>query len=157
MIAFEMPVEIVVETEAGFERFTIDNTRRNETFVLRLQARPIALELDPDRWILRDVNVAMGTAVEPQDIPAKEFDWSVYPNPAADGFTFEIILARPDHLRVRLIDSEGRVHTSLADKYLSAGLHRLHFDLPAVLPPGSYRVEVRTDTRTDHRGLVVIR
>lgn len=52
---FRMPVDVTVTTTAGAASFTIDDSLAWQQFVLHVDAEPVALELDPDGWILKTI------------------------------------------------------------------------------------------------------
>ncbi len=76
---FTMPIKIRAQTEDGPREFTIQNSQRNEQYVLHVDALPTAVEFDPDRWILRQV-------MSPCPVPTFErnillvngVEWSTY-------------------------------------------------------------------------------
>jgi hypothetical protein len=49
---FAMPVDIRVQTTAGPRDFTVPDSLASQVFVLPVDAEPLALEVDPDDWIL---------------------------------------------------------------------------------------------------------
>jgi aminopeptidase N len=52
---FTMPIQTVVQTAAGSQTFTLDNSLTGQDYTLHVAAQPIQVDLDPDRWILRVV------------------------------------------------------------------------------------------------------
>lgn len=152
---FEMPVDIVVVTESGEERFTVDNNQRVQTFELILHDRPIAIEIDPDRWILRadEIVVTVHTEV-PQET---NLTLTAYPNPARDRLNLSLQLSQPGHIRIRLLDSLGRSVLTLADGLYLSGSYEESFSLPSSLASGSYMVELRSLSRVVRHPVVILR
>jgi hypothetical protein len=52
---FTMPVDIRIQTTAGPRDFTVPDSLASQVFVLHVDAEPLSLEVDPDGWILRQV------------------------------------------------------------------------------------------------------
>jgi hypothetical protein len=52
---FTMPVDVRIETTAGPRDFTVPDSLASQVFVLNVDAEPLALEVDPDGWILKQV------------------------------------------------------------------------------------------------------
>ena len=49
---YDLPIQVQVTTQAGPERFVVDNTQAQQTFDLQVSAEPVSVMLDPDRRIL---------------------------------------------------------------------------------------------------------
>ncbi|MDA0377936.1 MAG: M1 family aminopeptidase, partial [Bacteroidetes bacterium] len=51
--AFALPLPVVVRTDTDARVFVLDVTQRQESWDLDLDAPPVGMEVDPDRWILK--------------------------------------------------------------------------------------------------------
>ena len=76
---FTMPVDVRVETAAGPRNFVVPDSLASQTFTLRVDAAPLSLQLDPDEWILRQIeqdvtNPAFDRAV----LVVNGVDWGTY-------------------------------------------------------------------------------
>ena len=81
---FEMPLTFAVEDAEATRRFTVSNYQRSQQYRFQVPLEPIGLELDPDRDVLRDVDVQLvGTESRPGTGQAVGLE-AVYPNPASD-------------------------------------------------------------------------
>jgi aminopeptidase N len=49
---YALPIQVQIATQAGPERFVVDNTAAQQSYDLHTTAEPLAVTLDPDRWIL---------------------------------------------------------------------------------------------------------
>ncbi len=65
---FTMPVDVRVQTTAGPRDFVVPDSLASQTFVLHVDAQPLAVELDPDDWILDQLE---------QDVVQPPFDRAV--------------------------------------------------------------------------------
>ena len=88
---FEMPVTLAIETTMGEQRFVVENTKREQTFTLHVDAEPTAVRFDPDDDLLRDETVIDFESFDP---PAA-FAFAVMPNPAAGAFQIRAELPPP--------------------------------------------------------------
>jgi len=52
---FTLPVDVRIETTAGPSDFSVADSLAEQVFVLHVDAEPLSLELDPDGWILKQV------------------------------------------------------------------------------------------------------
>ena len=76
---FTMPVDVRIQTTAGTQDFVVPDSLASQTFVLHVNAAPLSLTIDPDDWILDQLE---------QDVDQPPFDrgvlvvngvdWSVY-------------------------------------------------------------------------------
>jgi len=53
---FHMPIKVRVTTTAGVENFVVEDTLGIQQFALVVDDEPIAVEIDPDEWILRMIS-----------------------------------------------------------------------------------------------------
>ena len=143
---FEMPVTFAVETAGGEERFTVHNDARVQTYTFDVAARPLAVDFDPDRWILRNDPVVTTGHEHLPELPAEATVVSAYPNPVRDVLRAEVALPAPATVRLALYDALGRRVLLLADAPLPAGLHPFAVSV-AGLPAGAYFLRLE-DSRT---------
>jgi aminopeptidase N len=154
--AFRMPISIAVETTAGERRFQIFNSEREESFVLALDAEPIALLFDPDFYLLRNENVpVLPLATDGRILPDRASMVSVYPNPSDGVFSVLLELPEPQFVRVQLFDSLGRMVLTVTEEPFAAGRHRLDVDGRA-LAAGVYFLRMTHDAGTDVQRVVIL-
>ncbi len=53
---FEMPVDVVIETDTDTYTFVSEVTEQNQVFSFTVEGLPLQVSLDPDHWILRSVD-----------------------------------------------------------------------------------------------------
>jgi len=76
---YQMPVPVRVTTTAGTSDFTLDNTAFSQSFTLSTAAQPTAVALDPDNWILKNVENSVDSPTFHRGIlVVNGVDWSVY-------------------------------------------------------------------------------
>ncbi len=140
MSVFEMPVVLAVETAAGERRFTVENTARDQTVVLTVDALPLGVAFDPDRDLLRSVTVPVDSGDAATRPP---FTFALTPNPAAGRVRLDGSLnTATDAFRVTVVDAVGRTVRVLRDGPIGAGAVRLDAALDG-LAPGLYTVVAR--------------
>jgi aminopeptidase N len=76
---FTMPVDVRITTNAGPRDFTVPDSLASQSFTLHVDAEPTALDLDPDDWILKQVDRAI--VQPPFDravLVVNGVDWAAY-------------------------------------------------------------------------------
>lgn len=102
--AFEMPITIAVQTQAGEERFRVMSNARWQVFKLDLQAPAQSVTLDPDRYVLSNENVT-ATVSRPPASPV--FD-SIIPNPTNGDAALRVSFPDGGDASVEWYDVAGR-------------------------------------------------
>jgi Peptidase family M1 domain/FlgD Ig-like domain/Peptidase M1 N-terminal domain len=76
---FTMPVELRIETDAGTTDITVQNSLASETYTLTVPGTVTDVALDPDHWILCQVNNFVGYAALDQGVLlVNGVQWSAY-------------------------------------------------------------------------------
>lgn len=70
-------------------------------------------------------------------VEQSEFGLTVYPNPATDVATFEILLPKKESLQLKVFNSHGQQVAVIANREFEAGTHQIVFDSKG-LPDGIY-------------------
>ncbi|MEM9665432.1 MAG: T9SS type A sorting domain-containing protein [Bacteroidota bacterium] len=139
---------VVSDTSATFA------TPRGGAYTFRVRAT------DDDgltsRWESRPFQRASPVAAEaPGDLAAAEAP-TLYPNPATTSTTVRFSLARPQLVRVRVLDVLGRTTAALLDASLGQGRHEQVVDVSG-WPAGLYFVEITTAESSTVQALVTTR
>jgi aminopeptidase N len=139
---FAMPLDIKIAMAEGDSLLTLWVDEGHETFDLVMAARPLAVELDPDNWVLdrseevpyAGVDVASGLArlsLEPNR-----------PNPFGLRTTIRFSIPEPRWVRLDIYDARGRIVTRLVDAAYPAGEAALDWDgkdeMGRRVAPGAY-------------------
>lgn len=155
MPAFAVRLPLWVETENATYHILVDVDERQEVADVTLPSRPMAVHLDPERWILRGESIIeSGTDVE--SVLPVVFEVDVAPHPAEGEIRVLIRSWNPgatgQPTRVELFDMTGRrVWQSSVD--VSGSLKQI-----AIPPPsaGRYLLRVQSGRHVDEQ-LVIVR
>jgi aminopeptidase N len=133
---FEMPVQIEFSFESGLDTVvTVWNSERLEHYDFDFEEPLRSVELDPDRWILRQVQLTGidgdgGPGTAPRVFSLEQN----YPNPFNPRTTIRFTLPGPGGrdepvpLTLRVYDSRGRVVRTLIDGERPAGEQSVVWD-----------------------------
>ncbi len=155
---FTMPIDVVVETDLGPESFVIWNDAISQSFPLHTEGSPITVELDPDMWIIRelqtvsspDVTVSAASALAP-----------CRPNPFAASTWIHFRLATAEPIRIEVFSPTGRRVKRLFEGVHPAGAGRVAWrgldDADRRVSPGVYYYRLVTPTERLTRRAVLTR
>jgi hypothetical protein len=84
---------------------------------------------------------------------------SIVPNPATDRWSVDYAVPRTAHVRLRLLDPQGRQVIRMVDGTLDAGRYQATWHVPGTraLEPGVYFLRLETDAGRDTRKFVITR
>ncbi|MCB1060475.1 MAG: T9SS type A sorting domain-containing protein [Calditrichaeota bacterium] len=96
------------------------------------------------------------SAIEPRNAPvATEFSLSAYPNPFNSTVSLRFDLTRGAVVSLRIYDVTGRLVETLADEWISAGTHTLHWN--AQTASGVYFARVVSGEQVSTRNLLLLK
>ena len=76
---FTMPLVLRVTTDQGTADFTVQNSLASQQYVLPVTGTPVGVALDPDRWILRQIQTQVTNPTFDQGILlVNGVDWGTY-------------------------------------------------------------------------------
>lgn len=152
--AFEVPLPLVIQHEQGSTVFVALVNEQEESFEFDLPARPLGVQVDPDRWILRGDTVPMtGTATE--QLVEHPIQVHIAPHPAHGPLQVRIEQTGPwpHPVRAEVYDLIGRrVALQHWDALPGAGV----LSVPD-LPSGRYLLRVHSGPVLDERLVVIQR
>jgi aminopeptidase N len=130
---FTMPIEIKITTTTGDSTFIVFNNQEIQDFEISVQGEPIAVELDPNLWILKDVSA-------PSDVEiTKPFVFNLsqnYPNPFNPSTTILYSIPNVETLHgtslrvmLKIYDVLGREVVTLVDEEKNAGNYYSQFSI----------------------------
>ncbi len=124
---FEMPLQVLVQSEFGDQVFTVENDQRVQWFTLEANDQVTGLVLDPGDWVLCQVAYG-GTSDIPGLIRDEPRLLPNVPNPFNPSTTIHFELPLAAQVRVAVYDLSGRLVRVLADGPKPAGQHSLLWD-----------------------------
>lgn len=119
---FIMPVDIRFSGAGGDTTVVVWNSKNFESFTFTLPFKPERAEVDPDQWILREVNNPNPTLA---DVPILEQN---YPNPFNLGTTITIQNPRRSRLSLTIHNILGQQIASLHDGVVEPGIHTFQWN-----------------------------
>lgn len=135
---FETPITIEVQTPEVNRRFTVPVDQRVEQYRFDISLEPTAVEIDPDRAILREADALFVGTSPPPATPAGARIRSIYPNPASDVLNVELAVPAGAEPFIALYDVLGR---RLRQVRAAPGMNLLQIDLEG-LAAGVYFVHL---------------
>lgn len=146
---FTMPVDFRFSTDDWDTTVTFFNDANPQQFSAILSRRPAKVELDPDNWILRDI----------QTNPAIPVDFRLrpnYPNPFNGSTVIEYEVPRAAFVTLAVFNLLGQQVRTLVNETVYPGLHRTTFEADG-LPSGVYYYRLQAGETFRTRTAVVIR
>jgi len=154
---FKMPVDVLVETDAGIDRFVVWDSLRTQAFTLHVTSPPLEVTLDPDGWIIHVIDAGAGVDGDgdgggdglPGDALAAGGGLRIVPNPSRGPAVLRYALPGSGTARIAIFDAAGRRVRLLLDSGRASGPGGLLWDgrgedgLP--LPTGIYHHRVERD------------
>ena len=136
---FTMPVPIYISSAFGDTTVTVWNDQDNQNFTIRVLGKPTTLEIDPQNWILKDVEMVLSNENE-QDLITEYSLMQNYPNPFNPVTT--IVYSVPDNpdqltdnvnpknelTELVIYDALGKKVKTLLNRYISPGRHEITFN-----------------------------
>ncbi len=151
---FRMPVAIRLADGTHDTTVAVMHSSAGQQFTIRLPFAPSIVQLDPDRWILRDV-------LSPETIPAAFVLEQNYPNPFNPGTSIQIALPHRADVSVTVYDVLGREVARLFSGRMDAGTHTVRWEgrdatgKPAA--SGIYFYRLTADTFSAVKRMILLR
>ncbi len=91
-----------------------------------------------------------------EDINVVEGHFEVYPNPAGDEFSVDLVLTGREEVGVSLVSADGKSVQKLWSGYLDQGLNSINLNLKSyIIADGVYFVEVKRGTKVNYMSIVI--
>ncbi len=123
---FKMPIDVLINTDQGSERFVVWDSLQTQSFALHVAGEPWGLTLDPDRWIIKMATVT--TDVATVGVPHPFALAQNRPNPFRPTTTISFSLAERGPATLRIYDAAGRLISQLFDRTAEPGPHEVDWD-----------------------------
>ena len=124
---FSMPLDVVVETLGGTMTFVIDNSEEVQWYSFQVDDPVFSVELDPDHWVLREVN-DQGVSPVREDLPGVAKLVGNVPNPFNPATEIRFTLPSDQAVRLAVYDVSGRLVKTLIDEVRPAGDNAFRWD-----------------------------
>lgn len=145
---FTMPVQILFVFEDGTDTtLSVFNDELNAHYTFAFEQEVIDVELDPEKWILRDItfddNILVGIS------SVENTNFQIFPNPNNGSFSIHFDNSNePEKCHIKVYDSSGKVFYNLKPHSSEMKIHSL--------PRGVYFVEVKDGFMRKTEKLVVL-
>ncbi len=160
---FTMPIELKISTTLGDTIITVFNNLQTQTFDFTVTGQPTQIELDPENWILKDVNNITDINDE-QNLPEYFSLGQNYPNPFNPSTTINYTI--PDLIKhnggdgslVQLVvyNSLGKQISTLVNEKQNAGNYSINFNSEN-LPTGIYYYRLTSGNYTETKKMVLLK
>ncbi len=124
---FTMPLDVRVTTDLGVVDLVVQNSQAEEWYSFLVSGTVLAVELDPDDWVLCTVTTS-GVSDVPGLARAKTQLAGNAPNPFNPATTISYYLAEPGFVRLEVFDVAGRLVKSLVAESVMAGDHQVRWN-----------------------------
>ena len=128
---FWMPIDVLVQTAAGDTTFVVWDSLQTQQFDLFVNNEPASVQLDTDKWILRDVTeVTSALTNTTNSYPNRDFRIiGAYPNPFNPAVTVKFFLDKRSPVSVDVYDNLGRRIARLAERRMyNSGMQRIKWN-----------------------------
>lgn len=151
---FTMPVPVKVGfTDGSDSLVTVFNDAQTQYYSFSFGKEVNSVELDPEKWILREVEYDPGITVDITEVEQDLFE--LYPNPSTGTFIVKIpSLPTKEDIHVQVLDVNGKVqyHSALAAN--QGGESTIEI---GTLAPGIYFLNLSAGDIHHHQKIVVSR
>jgi hypothetical protein len=134
-----MPIDIRIKSQNGDSTVTIWNDAQEQTFTIYYSAKPSAILLDPDEWILKDSFSSIELS------PLEYHLEQNYPNPFNSGTVIEYSLPRREHVNLKIYDILGQEIAVIVDAKQSPGFYKYQW-APRNITSGIYFYRLITES-----------
>jgi aminopeptidase N len=136
--AFTMPLQIKISGVGNDTTFTVWNMTAEQWFQVTTDFLPVAVELDPDNWVLKHVTMRL------DGIPEIFQVWQNYPNPFNAGTRIEYYVPDESSVKIFIYNSAGQKIETLLNTKQRRGLYHVEWQ-PNRYASGIYFYQILTD------------
>ena len=144
---YTMPVDVGISTSGGDTLITVWLNEVHEEYAFTLPHEPLAVEIDPDDWILNKSEDLAAGAPGGDAIPYG-LRLEAAPNPFRHSTTIRFSTPRAQRVRLDIFDAAGRSVGNLADGRMQPGWTEISWsgrdDSGAEIAPGTYFCRLTT-------------
>ncbi|WP_265988736.1 M1 family aminopeptidase [Larkinella insperata] len=151
---FTMPVQVKVLTPAGDTLITVTNNSASQTFELIVKGQPTQVQIDPNNWILKQVEVTEIITAVNEPVTATQL--TVLPNPVREQLTAQVEVTKPFTGRLALTNLAGQEVVTVSDRLFTSGRHTITWPV-LNLSAGPYYLTLNTGERRLTKAVLIIK
>ena len=152
---FTMPVDVRFVGPLEDTTIVVFNNQQDQVFVFSLAQAPDSVELDPNGWILKDVeNTTSGVDMQP--VPATYILEQNYPNPFNPGTTIRFSIPQAQIVRITVFDIQGQEIQTIVNDKMTEGKHSIVWDASG-LSSGIYFYRLQAGSFTTTKKMLLLR
>ena len=152
---FTMPVDVRFIGPLIDTTVTVLDNQREQQFTFTFNAAPDTAELDPQNWILKDVeNITSGIDITP--VPSTYVLEQNYPNPFNPTTTIRYSIPEAGIVRISIYNILGEELATPLNSWMAEGKHSYEFD-GSSLASGTYLYRVQSGTFVNTKKMLLVR
>lgn len=154
---FTMPVNIRITTSNGIFNYKLFNNTQNQQWEIEVEGQPIKLEIDPEGWILKDIQEEYLSIVE-SEMSRNFILYQNYPNPFNQSTIINYYLPKDSYVSLKIYDALGNQVVELINKIQNAGSYQQTFNAEDYnLSSGIYFVVLSTENFYETKKILLIK
>jgi len=152
-----MPIDVKITTNSSDTIFVVWDSLMTQSFEFYLDDEPLAMELDPDNWILKRSEERPSGIAQQTDLTVKKFIlYQNYPNPFNPLTTIKYDLPKPADVRIEVFNITGQKIRTLLNRKMAAGSHQVEFNAYN-LSSGVYYYRIEAGEFQDVKKMILLR
>ena len=127
-VPYKMPIQIYLFGDGLDSTVTVWDSLAYQQFQFVTNDAPIDVQVDPDNWILKNIDRVTGIVDGENEQPQRFELTQNYPNPFNPTTTIEFYLQNPGYTTLAIYDMLGQKIATLAAENLNSGRHLYQWD-----------------------------
>ncbi len=157
---FTMPVQVLFTTSTGDTLITLFNNEQNQNFRITLNSEPTELQLDPNNWILKDVQQIV-VSVNEESLPLNFSLDQNYPNPFNPNTAIKYQIPKRSNVLLKIYNLLGKEVKSLIETEQSSGTYSVEWsglnNSGEKLSSGIYFYRIEAGNFVDVKKMILIK
>lgn len=155
-VVFEMPIQTVIRTTGGDTTLTLFNSLQMESFVIRTAAEPLSVSIDPDNWILKEVNLIRGYTSE--TLEKGYMIWDIYPTPTGTSAHILVELLQSQNVYIKIFTVAGAMIGEEQNIAALEGINKIELRPASIgMSSGAYIVEIRIGDSREYKKMLYLK
>ncbi len=126
---FWSPIDVKIDFGSSDTTLVVWDSLETQSFELYIDQEPQGVELDPDNWILRDVEQVAAIVGETKAFTPNQYMlYQNYPNPFNPGTVISYVLPKAENVTLSVFNALGQKVKTLVSGKKGAGKHSVTFD-----------------------------